>query len=300
MTTPTCDVPPVHRLRAVARQLCRWQHDPWPGHLHPGDLGWHSSVGPERMARDLRVWSRGGAPVAIGMFDGPDVLRLALDPALVDDEELANRLARDLDSGAGLFSGQEAVVEARGARALSAVLRAAGWDNDEPWIPMTLDLSGALDLSRLERSGLRVEQVGADAADLWTSIHWSSFKGTPYDAGARARFVERWTVLMTGPFADRAISLLAHDRDGTPVAVTCVWTSTQGRPGLVEPMGVHRAHHGRGYAVAITLAGARALQESGASSAAVVAEGSNPAALATYQSSGFIAHGEVSDLKRPL
>ncbi|MDO5683945.1 MAG: hypothetical protein Q4G46_14105 [Propionibacteriaceae bacterium] len=62
---------------------------------------------------------------------------------------------------------------------------------------------------------------------------------------------------------------------------------------------VHREHHGKGYAVAITLAGARALQQHAATSAVVVAENSNPAALATYLSAGFVAREEVTDLKRP-
>lgn len=105
-------------------------------------------------------------------------------------------------------------------------------------------------------------------------------------------------MLMTGPFADRALSLIAYDRDDAVVAVTTVWMAGHGKPGLVEPMGVHRDHHGHGCGVAITLAGAQALQRVGASSAVVVAENSNPAALRTYLSSGFASLGEVTDLRR--
>ncbi|WP_392468836.1 GNAT family N-acetyltransferase [Arsenicicoccus cauae] len=151
----------------------------------------------------------------------------------------------------------------------------------------------------MDETGLRVSEVGPEAAEDWTSVHWSSFKGTPYKGDDKARFAARWAQMMTGPFADRAHSLIAHDGDDAPVAVTRVWSAGPGRPGLVEPMGVHRSHHGKGYGVAITLAGARALQERGASSVVVVAEGSNPAALATYRSAGFSGFGDVSDLKRP-
>lgn len=252
------------------------------------------------MAADLRVWEQGGEPVAIGMLDGSEVLRMSVAPEVAQDHAVAERIAADITQRAtDLYVGDDAVVEARGGTALRKVLESAGWIDDEPWTPMTLDLTSPLDLARLQQAPLRVEEVGPWAAADWTSVHWSSFRGTPFDDESRSRFVARWTEIMTGPFADRAHSLIAYDLSGAPVAVTTVWTAGLGRPGLVEPMGVHREHHGKGYAVAITLAGARALQQHGATSAVVVAENSNPAALATYRSAGFVAREEVTDLKRP-
>lgn len=292
-------IPQPEQLTAIARLLSQWQVDPWSGHLHPGDLGWHSSVGADQMAQDLRVWERHGEPVAVGMLDGAEVLRLAVAPAVAEDLGVAERIASDLDRrGADLFAGGEAVVEARGATALRSALAGAGWVDDEPWTPMSLDLAVPLDLSRLNATSLRVVEVGPEAAEQWTSVHWSSFKGTPYEDDAKARFVARWTEIMTGPFTDLAHSLVAYDPDGAPVAVTTVWSAGRGRPGLVEPMGVHRDHHGKRYGVAITLAGAHTLQGLGASSVVVVAENSNPAAMATYRSAGFTSLGEVADLKR--
>lgn len=298
--TLLCSAPRPEDVAGIARLMSSWQVEPWPGHLHPGDLGWHSSVGGVQMAQDLRVWQRQGEPVAVGMLDVPEVLRLAVAPAVTQDVGVAERIVRDLTSGESeLFAGGEAVVEARGATALRAALAGAGWVDDEPWTPMSLDLTVPLDLSRLHASSLRVVEVGPEAAGDWTSVHWSSFKGTPYQDDAKARFVARWTEIMTGPFADLAHSLVAYDPDGAPVAVTTVWSAGRGRPGLVEPMGVHREHHGNGYGVAVTLAGAHTLQGLGASSVVVVAESSNPAAIATYRSAGFSSLGEVTDLKRP-
>ncbi|WP_270241002.1 GNAT family N-acetyltransferase [Kocuria marina] len=295
----TYSVPAPELLTAVVEQLARWQVDPWAGHLHPGDLGWHSSVGPEQMARDLRVWELDGEAVALGMLDGPEVLRIAVSPELNQDQALAQRIADNLNENAvDFFTGQEAIVEARGASALRQALRSSGWIDDDAWTPMTLALSTPLDLARLEAAPLNIVEVGPEAAADWTSVHWSSFKGTPFTKDARSWFVDRWTHIMTGPFAARAQSLMAYDGSGQPVAVTTVWTAGEGRPGLVEPMGVHRDHHGRGYATAITLAGARTLQRRGASSAAVVAENSNLAALATYRSAGFLTQEQVTDLKR--
>lgn len=294
--TLVCLTPDPEQLNAVAARLSLWQSDPWVGHLHPGDLGWHSSVGAEQMAADLRVWERDGQPIAIGMADGPAVLRMAVDPEAAEDREVAERIAVDLDETA---TGREAVIEARGATALRKALRGAGWVEDEPWTPMTMELTTRLDLTRLDQARLRIVDAGLDTASDWAGVHWSSFRGTPFDDDSRSRFVDRWAQIINGPFADRAHSLIAYDADGSPVAVTTVWTAGPGRPGLVEPMGVHRERHGKGYGVAITLAGARTLQRHGASSVVVAAENSNPAALATYRAAGFTAHEQATDLTRP-
>jgi hypothetical protein len=275
-----------------------WQSDDWRGFLHPGDLGWHSLVGAEQTAADLRIWTRDGRVVAIGMLDEPDLLRMAVDPAASDDQSIAARIREDLmDASRAVFPPGEAVVEARGADALQDALRAGGWVDDEPWTPLQLPLSEPLDASRLDRANVRVESVGLDSAEAWIEVHWSSFQGTPLDDQTRARFTQRWTTMATGPFAHLAQHLIAFDADHVPVAVTTVWAAGSGRPGLIEPMGVHREQQGNGYAVAITLAGARALQQSGASSAVVVAEGSNPGARATYEASGFVARAPVTDLR---
>jgi len=287
-------------LVELADELARWQQTPWFGQLHPGDLGWHSSVGPERSATDLRVWKNGIRHVALGMIDGPGLIRLAVAPDCTADTSLAEAMVRDLVNPAGRFpDGPLNVVEARGASALQAELCRLGWAEDEEWTPLTLELTGEPRWERLEQGGLRVESVGPEGAAEWTAVHWSSFKGTPYSDEAREGFVRRWSTLMTGPFAPRAQSLIGYDPAGAAVAVTTVWSASEGRPGLIEPMGVHRDHQGKGYGVAITQAGARALHRAGASAAVVAAENSNPAALATYTAAGFTAGASVSDLARP-
>jgi len=42
-----------------------------------------------------------------------------------------------------------------------------------------------------------------------------------------------------------------------------VWSAGPGKPGLLEPMGVHQEHRGHGYGKAITVAAAASLQELG-------------------------------------
>jgi ribosomal protein S18 acetylase RimI-like enzyme len=82
------------------------------------------------------------------------------------------------------------------------------------------------------------------------------------------------------------------------VAAVTVWSAGPGKPGLLEPMGVHRDHRGHGYGKAISVAAAAALREMGSSSALVCTPSSNVAAVATYASAGFVPLQEVRDLVR--
>ncbi|MRH30373.1 GNAT family N-acetyltransferase [Microbacterium sp. SYP-A9085] len=278
------------------RTLSEWQTADWKGFLHPGDLGWHSMVGAEKLAADLRCWTSYGSIVAIGMFDGDDLFRMAMDPSALDDDELASQIEADLTSVRVLPRGT-VTVEARGALALQARLRAQGWDNDEPWTPLLLDLCAPIPPSP-RNVALRVEEIGLDEPEEWTAVHWSAFKGGTLSPEEWQRLIQRWTTMATGPFAGLAHHLIGYDTTDQPVAIATVWTAGNGRPGLIEPMGVHGDHHGHGYGTAITLAGAHALQQHGASTAAVVAENSNDGALATYLAAGFTAGEPVADLTR--
>jgi ribosomal protein S18 acetylase RimI-like enzyme len=80
------------------------------------------------------------------------------------------------------------------------------------------------------------------------------------------------------------------------VAAVTVWLAGPGKPGLLEPMGVHREHRGRGFGTAIAVAAAAALRELGASSAIVCTPSAN--AGATYKSAGFPERPEIRDRYR--
>lgn len=292
--------PAVADLPRIAAELGSWQNEGETLQLHPGDLGWHSLVGAARTAEDLRVWSRNGKMVALGLLDEPSVLRMAMDPAVRDDAELARQIGSDVSNpDAGVLAAGEAVIEARGARSLRKVLSDEGWTAGETWTPFCCDLLGPLPTDRMARAEICVESAGPDQAEDWLSVHWSAFKGAPFGDADKARLLDRWAAAMAGgPFAPLAGHLIARDRRGNAVAVTSVWGIGVGRPGLIEPMGVHRDHRGHGYGVAITVAGAVALREMGSSSAVVAAEDSNLGALATYAAAGFTARQPVADLKR--
>jgi len=88
------------------------------------------------------------------------------------------------------------------------------------------------------------------------------------------------------PYAD-ARCLVAYDGRGDAVAAATVWSAGPGRPGLVEPLGVHREHRPLGHGTAIAVAAAAALRGRGSSSAIVCTPSRNAGAIATYEAAGF-------------
>lgn len=289
------ETPTIAELGSLYRTLSSWQHSSWAGQLHSGDLGWHSTVGPQRMAADLRVWARRRVPVAIGLIDGGEVLRMGFAPDVLDDYALACGIADDLmNCSCGIFAGDTVIVEARGAHALMRILQQRGWCDDAPWMPLVASPNRS---NATNDTGVYVQQAELDDASEWAAVHWSAFKEAPCDTASFDLLCSRIKHIFDGLFAEHCKLLIARDDGGTAVAVACVWFAGDGRPGLIEPMGVHADYRGRGHGKAITLAAVEHLTSWGSSSAVVVAEVKNPGALAAYESAGFASLGEVCDLK---
>jgi hypothetical protein len=88
--------PEVGELPEVVAVMRAWQHDGVPVPLHPGDVGWHQRFGAEATAAALRTWRRDGRILAVGLLDGPGLVRLAVAPEARADEELVRLLVADL------------------------------------------------------------------------------------------------------------------------------------------------------------------------------------------------------------
>lgn len=285
LSTPSADT-----LAAVVDALRVWQHDGASVQLHPGDVGWLWRFGATATAAALRTWSRDGRLVAVGMADGEGLVRLAIAPEAEQDAELAQRMAADLDPGHGVLPAGPAAVEARWDGALPDLLLRAGWERDEPWTPLSRDLT-----EPIEPPSIRVEAIGPDSGH----VHVADRVAVQRAAFANSTFTEeRWHAMAAGsPYAE-ARCLVGYDAHDTAVAAATVWLAGPGRPGLMEPVGVHRDHQGRGYGRAITLAAAIALRELGSSSATVCTPAANVAAVATYRSAGMRQLPDVRDLRR--
>ena len=267
--------------------LREWQHDGAPMQLHPGDLGWYWRFGAEATAAAVRTWSREGRILAVGLLDGPGLLRLAIAPEAEHDEALAQRMVADVTRAERRVLPQgEGCIEARFGAAFQGLLFDAGWVGDEPWTPLRRDLA-----ERVEDCGVRIDVIGSERARVRAAVQRAAFSGSTFTD-------ERWHAMAAGlPYSD-ARCLLAYDDRGDAVAAATVWSAGRGKPGLLEPMGVHRDHRGRGYGTAITVAAAAALRELGSSSAIVCTASSNAAAVATYTSAGFQRRPDVRDLRR--
>ena len=268
--------PSVHGLDDAVRVLRDWQHDDAPMQLHPGDLGWLWQLGAEAAAAAVRTWSRDGQIVTVGMLDGPELLRVTIAPEAMRDHELAQQLVADVGNpGRGVLPAGRVAVETPNGALVQDLLSQAGWYTDEPWTPLRRDLT-----EPVEKPAVRIETIGPEQISAFTAVHRSSF--------GSAKFTdERWHAMAGGsPYAD-ARSLLAYGHEGDAVAAVTVWSAGPGKPGLLEPMGVHADHRGRGYGKAICVAAAAALQGLGASNAVVCTPSANTSAVATYKAAGF-------------
>lgn len=279
--------PDIEVLGDVVRVLGEWQHDEGPVQLHSGDVGWFWRFGEVQTAAAIRTWRRAGELLAIGLLDGPKVLRLAIAPKALGDDELAKQVAEDVSApGRGVLIEREAYVEAPTDALVQDLLLKDGWASGEAWTPLRRDLS-----EPVPDPGIRIDVIGTERAYERAEVQRASFDGSTFTE-------ERWHAMAAGtPYAD-AQCLVARNEKGDAVAAVTVWSAGPGRPGLIEPMGVHREHRGRGYGRAITLAAARNLQELDSSSVIVCTPSSLAAAVATYQSAGLEPLPEKRDLVR--
>ncbi|TXL89962.1 GNAT family N-acetyltransferase [Streptomyces sp. IB2014 016-6] len=279
--------PGADGLSEAVGALREWQDDGAPMQLHPGDLGWFWRSGAEATAAAVRTWSRNGRILAVGLLDGPGLLRMTIAPDAHQEEELARRLVEDVTAPErGVLPEGRVNIEAPTGALVQDLLREEGWDTDEPWTPLRRDLT-----EPVENPGVRIEVVGPERAHAYVAVHRAAFDGSRFTD-------EGWHAMAAGPPYAEARSLLAYDDHGDAVAAVTVWSAGPGRPGLLEPMGVHREHRRHGYGAAITVAAAAALRRLGSSSAMVCTPSSNTGAVATYKSAGYRPQPEVRDRYR--
>ncbi len=279
--------PGVDGLSQVVDVLREWQCDGAPMQLHPGDLGWFWRFGAEATAAAVRTWSGDGQILAVGLLDGPKLLRLVIAPDAQRDEELAKQLVDDVaQPERGVLIEGQVNVEAPMGALVQDLLFEDGWNTDEPWTPLRRDLT-----EPVKGPGVRIEVIGPEQAHVRTAVQRASFDGSTFTN-------ERWHAMAAGLAYADARCLVAYDDQGSTVAAVTVWSAGPGKPGLLEPMGVHREHRGHGYGQAITVAAAAALQELGSSSAIVCTPSSNVGAVAAYKSAGFQQLPEIRDRRR--
>lgn len=280
-------VPDVADLGGVVRVMGEWQVEGRPMQLHPGDLGWFWRLGATRAAAAVRAWVRDGRVLAVGLLDGEDLLRVAMDPEALDDDELTDAMTADISRPErGVLPSGVVDVEAPSQAALQGALAGEGWTQGEPWVQLHRDLARPV-----EGSGLRVETVEGEVVALRTAVHRSAFSNSIFGE-------KHWAAMASSPPYAGGRCLVGFDDTGVAVAIITVWSAGPGRPGLIEPMGVHADHRSAGHGRSITLAGATVLRDLGASSVMVATPASNLGAVRTYVSAGLEPRAEVRDRHR--
>ncbi|HEU5128221.1 MAG TPA: GNAT family N-acetyltransferase [Glycomyces sp.] len=279
--------PRIDELNEALDALREWQREGAPMQLHPGDLGWFWRFGAKTTASAVRTWSRDGRILAVGLLDGPRLLRMTIAPDAMRDDELGQRLAATIaDPGHGVLPAGEADIEAPKGALLHELLPERGWRHEEPWTPLRRDLA-----EPVPDPGVRIEVAGPERASERTAVQRAAFGGSTFTD-------ERWRDMASGPQYADARCLIAYDDAGAAVAAATVWSAGRGKPGLLEPVGADPAHRGRGHGKAVIVAAAAMLRELGSSSAVVCTPSSNVIAVAAYASAGFEPRPEVRDLHR--
>ena len=279
--------PDIDELTDAVSALREWQYDGAPIQLHPGDLGWFWRFGPAATAEAVRIWTDHGRVRAVGLLDGPGLIRLAIAPDGQQDEPLARRLVEDMSQPErGVLPAGRVNIEAPAGALVQGLLAGHGWGTDEPWTPLRRDLA-----EPVGRSDVRVEVVGPEQVPARVAVQRASFDSSVFTE-------DSWRAMAGGAAYADARCLVAYDERGTAVAAVTVWSAGPGKPGLLEPMGVHRDHRRRGHGTAITVAAAAALRELGSSAAVVCTPTSLAGAVATYRAAGFQPLPEVRDRYR--
>jgi len=239
----TLITPSTHDLPRVVAALASFQrNDGGPAQLHPGDLGWNQKDGPDGVTRSVRVWERDDEPIVIGMLDTDlSVIRLAVSPAVADADEVALRLADDLD-GRGILTTDAASAEVRYGAAVQRILRVRGWTDGDGWACFTSDLTGPI-----PDHGLRLAAVDGAAAEPPDPVVVKDIVTAHRAAWERSTFTtDKWHLMAAGPAFRQARFRLLYAAD-VPVATAAVWSAGRGRPGLIESLGVDRDHRGHGF-----------------------------------------------------
>src|SRR4051794_35706497 len=174
MATVLLDKPGVAGLSEALGALREWQHSGAPMQLHPGDLGWFWRFGAEATAAAVRTWSRDGRILAVGLLDGPDLLRLTIAPDAQSDaqsdDELVRQLGADLtDPDRGVLAAGTAYVEA--PVVVQDRLAADGWYAGEPWTPLRRELTAPV-----EDPGVPIEVIGPDQASVRAAVQRAAFE----------------------------------------------------------------------------------------------------------------------------
>lgn len=272
-------------LSAVTRVLAAWEPPGGsPLGLHVGDVGWHARLPDEQFAGTVRVLEEAGDVVAVGLFE-PGLARPRLAPGRETDPAVCVALADEIETDPA----EQVWSDAAPGSLLRTELSARGWTLDpQPWTALYRPLCVAD--GGLGDDLVRPVDGAGDVADR-VAVQRASFDGSTFT-------VDAWHRMAATVAYDPTLDLLARDAEGAPVAAATAWAAGPGRCGILEPVGTHRDHRGRGHGRRVVRAALGALARAGASGVTVHTPAFNTGAVAAYVSCGLRPLQSTEDLVR--
>jgi len=262
---------------------------------HSGQLAWSARYalpedlghGPARLFR-----APDGQVVGWAWAEAEDWLELCVDPT---HPGVVAEAARWF-VGLGATGTTRAMALETEDHVLAGLAEAGFEAEDQPWFTHHhLDL-GALPPTP-EVPGYTLRHVGPGEAEARAACHreaWAPPGGTSRVSGAA------YARLMATPPYRTTLDWVAVDSAGAMVASCLVWLDDHTGVALVEPVGCHPDHRGRGLAAAISLAALRAARDAGGRTGLVCPRGDDgyPVPQRVYQRMGFVPGPRTFTLRR--
>lgn len=186
------------------------------------------------------------------------------------------------------WSGAASITVRGGDDTVRELVEARGFafQPDEPWLRWN---ARALDVveAPVVPAGYRLATMAEYASfESRSAAHRSAF-GFP---DRPSRFTDEVYETIRGETPWRAdLDCVLVDPDGEVVAYTLAWLDERNRVGELEPVGVRREHHRKGFGRAVCLFALERMRAAGAETALVGSRGDDgyPAPRALYESIGF-------------
>ena len=262
---------------------------------HPGQLAWSARYAlPEDLDHGPVALFRDPAGTVVGWAwaEAPDWLELCVDPA---HPEIAAEAARWF-LGRGATGTMRTMALETEAHVLAGLAEEGFVVEEQPWFTHHhLDLVAPPPAPEVPGYTFRAVAPGEGAERA--ACHraaWATPGGSSRVSGAA------YQRLMATPPYRPDLDWVAVDGAGAMVASCLVWLDDRTGVALVEPVGCHPDHRGRGLAAAVSLAALRAARDAGARTGLVCPRGDDgyPVPRRVYQAMGFVPGPRTLTLRR--
>ena len=261
---------------------------PHSGYMHVGDLEWRVYYARHGMELSdlIHLWVDGNDLTGWCVL-GEDGFDHQVDPGLrgsqLEEEIIAWGEGQTLEWRKSQQLDAACTVEAFADDASRiSILERRGYEHagdSGPYFHRTLDSTIP---ERSAPEGFTIRGLRDEDIESRARAHFEAFSpGSKMTA-------DYYRAFMNAPSYDRDLDNVAVWSDGTVTAYAMAWLDPHNLVGEFEPVGTRPAFHRRGLGRAVLSRGLRKMQEHGMREAIVYTNGTNAAAIALYESVGFV------------